>query len=149
MCWTVSTICVCFPNELLRRYQSPTTSILCSAPCDAQRAALHSAQHFTASSIAQWPARRVAQENALHVPCDHTPRSIAQCPALHCIANIVQRSVLATVSPSQENPSAAASGGTALRSTEHCQCSNDSKRFRRSEERRVGKECRSRWSPYH
>ena len=22
-------------------------------------------------------------------------------------------------------------------------------RFRRSEERRVGKECRSRWSPYH
>src|SRR3712207_9090814 len=23
------------------------------------------------------------------------------------------------------------------------------KRFRRSEERRVGKECRSRWSPYH
>ena len=29
---------------------------------------------------------------------------------------------------------------------------NDSKLFRqqnRSEERRVGKECRSRWSPYH
>src|ERR1041385_509112 len=25
----------------------------------------------------------------------------------------------------------------------------DSKRARRSEERRVGKECRSRWSPYH
>ena len=24
-----------------------------------------------------------------------------------------------------------------------------SKRFGRSEERRVGKECRSRWSPYH
>ena len=24
-----------------------------------------------------------------------------------------------------------------------------SQRFRRSEERRVGKECRSRWSPYH
>ena len=24
-----------------------------------------------------------------------------------------------------------------------------SKGFRRSEERRVGKECRSRWSPYH
>ena len=23
------------------------------------------------------------------------------------------------------------------------------RRFRRSEERRVGKECRSRWSPYH
>ena len=26
---------------------------------------------------------------------------------------------------------------------------NDSKALRRSEERRVGKECRSRWSPYH
>ena len=25
----------------------------------------------------------------------------------------------------------------------------DHKRFDRSEERRVGKECRSRWSPYH
>ena len=23
------------------------------------------------------------------------------------------------------------------------------KKYRRSEERRVGKECRSRWSPYH
>ena len=27
--------------------------------------------------------------------------------------------------------------------------SNLSKKFARSEERRVGKECRSRWSPYH
>ena len=27
--------------------------------------------------------------------------------------------------------------------------SGDIKRFVRSEERRVGKECRSRWSPYH
>ena len=34
-------------------------------------------------------------------------------------------------SPSQEKPSAAASGGTAQRSTKHCQCSNDSKRFTR------------------
>src|SRR2546421_10731908 len=25
----------------------------------------------------------------------------------------------------------------------------DQQRYRRSEERRVGKECRSRWSPYH
>ena len=25
----------------------------------------------------------------------------------------------------------------------------DKERFNRSEERRVGKECRSRWSPYH
>jgi hypothetical protein len=31
----------------------------------------------------------------------------------------------------QEKPSAAASGGTAQRSTKHCQCSNDSKRFTR------------------
>ena len=26
---------------------------------------------------------------------------------------------------------------------------NDAGDYRRSEERRVGKECRSRWSPYH
>ena len=29
------------------------------------------------------------------------------------------------------------------------QCSDMSADFSRSEERRVGKECRSRWSPYH
>ena len=29
------------------------------------------------------------------------------------------------------------------------QCGTGSKRAQRSEERRVGKECRSRWSPYH
>src|SRR5260370_31914708 len=28
-----------------------------------------------------------------------------------------------------------------------CHCASDT--FHRSEERRVGKECRSRWSPYH
>src|SRR5205823_11293031 len=28
-------------------------------------------------------------------------------------------------------------------------CSQLLRRFQRSEERRVGKECRSRWSPYH
>src|SRR2546430_4699930 len=28
-------------------------------------------------------------------------------------------------------------------------CSTNAKRIWRSEERRVGKECRSRWSPYH
>ena len=99
--------------------------------CVAQCAALYnSAQRCTARSIAQCPARRVAQENALHVPCDHTARSISKCPALHCIANIVQRSVLAAVSP-QVKPSAAASGGTAQRSMKHCQCSNDSERSRR------------------
>ena len=82
------------------------------AQCPARRGSI-------VRSIAQCPARRVAQENALHVPCDHTARSIAQCPALHCIANIVQRFVLAAVSPSQVKPSAAASGGTAQRPTEH------------------------------
>src|SRR5258708_17485408 len=30
-----------------------------------------------------------------------------------------------------------------------CQGGNVAAIFRRSEERRVGKECRSRWSPYH
>jgi len=35
--------------------------------------------------------------------------------------------VLAAVSPPQEKPSAAASGGTAQRSTKHYQCSNYSK----------------------
>src|SRR5258708_8983299 len=29
------------------------------------------------------------------------------------------------------------------------QVTDDAKKARRSEERRVGKECRSRWSPYH
>ena len=29
------------------------------------------------------------------------------------------------------------------------QVSDMEKRIKRSEERRVGKECRSRWSPYH
>ena len=28
-------------------------------------------------------------------------------------------------------------------------CAYDMVEFKRSEERRVGKECRSRWSPYH
>ena len=30
-----------------------------------------------------------------------------------------------------------------------CKPSNVKELFERSEERRVGKECRSRWSPYH
>ena len=30
-----------------------------------------------------------------------------------------------------------------------CSWSDISKSYKRSEERRVGKECRSRWSPYH
>jgi len=88
-----------------------------TAQCPARRVAQENALHVPcdhphARSIAQCPARRVALENALHVPCDHTARSITQCPALHYIANIVQRSVLAAVSPSQVKPSAAASGGT-------------------------------------
>jgi hypothetical protein len=37
---------------------------------------LRSAQHCTTVRIAQYPARRVAQENDLHVPCDHKARSI-------------------------------------------------------------------------
>ena len=32
---------------------------------------------------------------------------------------------------------------------EHCAEIDEAARSRRSEERRVGKECRSRWSPYH
>jgi len=82
-----------------------------------QRAALHSAQRCTARSIAQCPAL-------------HCIANIVQYPALHCIANTAQRSVLAAVSPSQEKPSAAASGRTAQRSTKHCHCSSDSKRLR-------------------
>ena len=31
----------------------------------------------------------------------------------------------------------------------HTSLKHDEERYRRSEERRVGKECRSRWSPYH
>ena len=88
-----------------------------------QRAALHSAQRYTAPSATLRPALHSAQR--------FTARSTVQCPALHCIASTVLRSVLAAVSLSQEKPSAAASGGTAQRSTKHCQCSNDSKRPRR------------------
>ena len=32
---------------------------------------------------------------------------------------------------------------------EHFACSSEAGKWMRSEERRVGKECRSRWSPYH
>ena len=31
----------------------------------------------------------------------------------------------------------------------HCMVANGKQVQKRSEERRVGKECRSRWSPYH
>ena len=44
--------------------------------CAARSGKLRSAQHCTTVRIAQYPARRVAQENALHVPCDHKARSI-------------------------------------------------------------------------
>ena len=40
------------------------------------------------------------QRPVLHSTRRCTARSIKQCPALHCIANIAQRSVLAAVSPS-------------------------------------------------
>ena len=84
---------------------------------------IYSAQRYTARSATLRPALHSAQR--------YTARSIAQCPALHCTANITKRSVLEAGSPSQEKPSAAASGGTAQRSTKHCQCSNDTKCFPR------------------
>jgi len=74
-----------------------------------QCAALHYAQRYTAPRATLRPGLHCAQR--------YTARSIAQCPALHCTANIVQRSELAAVGPSREKPSAAASGGTAQRST--------------------------------
>ena len=36
-----------------------------------------------------------------------------------------------------------------MRTNRGIQLTNDGAEFMRSEERRVGKECRSRWSPYH
>src|SRR2546430_14020933 len=36
-----------------------------------------------------------------------------------------------------------------IRATANSQKADDRRDFCRSEERRVGKECRSRWSPYH
>jgi hypothetical protein len=84
----------------------------CTVPSVPQRAALYSVQRDESRKKMPYMCHATiqrAQENALHVPCDHTAR---RCPALHCIANIVQRSVLAAVSPSQVKPSAAASGGT-------------------------------------
>ena len=78
-----------------------------------------------------YTARSATLRPALHSTRRCAARSNAQGPALYCIANIAHRSVLAAVSPSQEKPSAAASWGTAQRSTKHCQWSNGSKRFRR------------------
>ena len=40
-------------------------------------------------------------------------------------------------------------GKSLLTSTLHCYFEGRKELFERSEERRVGKECRSRWSPYH
>ena len=53
---------------------------------------IYSAQRCTASSVAQRAALPGAHR--------YTAPSIAQCPALHCIANIAQLSVLPAVSPS-------------------------------------------------
>ena len=39
--------------------------------------------------------------------------------------------------------------GAGIQMPKFCTAFNDQTRDRRSEERRVGKECRSRWSPYH
>src|SRR6478609_11912892 len=72
--------------------------------------------------------------------------------------------ILSGISPSDENPGQAFTGAGAsiydtLQSGERVKAQDtlnqvfapnwETKRVPRSEERRVGKECRSRWSPYH
>ena len=62
---------------------------------------------------------------------EYTARSATQRAALHSTQRYTAPPPTTEPSPSQEKPSAAASGGTAQRSTKHCQCSSDSKRFPR------------------
>src|SRR2546429_5279094 len=71
-------------------------------------------------------------------------------PFLHPIA-MGARLLRAAGSPGQEAPCAGA--GVSLQMDSHnlslLEGARGLRRERRSEERRVGKECRSRWSPYH
>src|SRR2546430_17138587 len=58
-----------------------------------------------------------------------------------------------TAVPAQRNHSRANDSGNQSRNSLPVKCRKTDSRFglrmERSEERRVGKECRSRWSPYH
>ena len=47
------------------------------------------------------------------------------------------------------NSAGSTTGAVAMAGTLTIKNANKDSRARRSEERRVGKECRSRWSPYH
>ena len=64
----------------------------------------------------------------------HTPRTLAGS---------------ATTNTSADSTDAAASGIAVNSSTVSSAFASDADGNTRSEERRVGKECRSRWSPYH
>ena len=55
---------------------------------------------------------------------------------------------MASAKPKKKNPRLA-SGRKRVRQNTKINAANTSLRLCRSEERRVGKECRSRWSPYH
>ena len=57
----------------------------------------------------------------------------------------VSKKVVATCSAKQFNKTYAGE----YKTTAVLYCRNDAGTNKRSEERRVGKECRSRWSPYH
>src|ERR1051326_5291113 len=48
-----------------------------------------------------------------------------------------------------EEPVEAKAGRSARKQFLHCAARSNNQCHLRSEERRVGKECRSRWSPYH
>jgi len=71
-----------------------------------------------------------------------TPRNLA--PVTAAMAGIAFR-LVASEAGTMDSGAARYSGGV----TEVIVWKDRSQWFIRSEERRVGKECRSRWSPYH
>jgi len=101
-----------------------------------QAGVLRSVQRSTAGVATTRNASRGVRASICFQQSVNTARSATLQEALHCAQrctarSIVKRPVLTAVSPPQKKPSAAVSGGTAQRSTKHCQCSSDTKRFRR------------------
>src|SRR5256885_16357435 len=92
-------------------------------------------------------AEKSIENKALHrTPARPAPRPRLDCPPrlwLRCAAAGLQAQ--AAIHPSQENTMTTANP----RLTDHPEEAAVRVPLERSEERRVGKECRSRWSPYH
>ena len=97
-----------------------------------------------------WPLQSELELQLPHLPLEHLPKPAQSELELHAMsAGGASRS--STVSAGSMRSSADAITGagtgvvTALGSLPHA----TRRATTRSEERRVGKECRSRWSPYH